>query len=73
MPGFYLNKQMKWTFKSHKGFFVPVIYDNEIKGLRIHLENEYKLKTTDIWFSSANEYQGTASTNNIMIFVPETD
>lgn len=64
---------MKWTFKSHKGFFIPVIHEDEIKGLRIHLEDEYKLKTTDIWFSSANEYQGTASTNNIMIFVPDTE
>ena len=73
VPGFYLNQQMKWTFKSHKGFFIPVIDNDEIKGLRIHLENEYKLKTTDIWFSSANEYQGSASTNNIMIFMPDSE
>lgn len=71
--GFYLNKQMKWTFKSHKGFFVPTMCNGEIKGLRIHLEEKYKLETTDIWFSSANEYQGTSASNNIMIFTPETE
>ena len=71
--GFYINKQMKWTFKSHKGFFVPVMYGDEIKGLRIHLEEKYKLDTTDIWFSSANEYQGASASNNIMIFMPETE
>lgn len=73
VPGFYLNEQMKWTFKGHKGFFIPVIYEGEIKALRIHLEKEYKLKTTDIWFSSANEYQGSSVNNNIMIFVPEIE
>lgn len=64
---------MKWTFKSHKGFFIPVIYAGEIKGLRIHLEEEYKLDTTDIWFSSGNEYQGACAKNSIMIFMPETE
>lgn len=71
--GFFLNEQMKWTFKSHKGFFIPVIYNDEIKGLRIHLEEEYRLATTDIWFSSGNEYQGTNAKNHIMIFIPETE
>lgn len=73
VPGFFLNKQMKWTFKSHKGFFIPVIYNGYIKGLRIHLEENYKLDTTDIWFSSGNEYQGTSAKNSIMIFMPKTD
>ena len=63
---------MKWTFKSHKGFFIPVIWGGYIKGLRIHLEDKYKLDTTDIWFSSGNEYQGASAENSIMIFVPET-
>lgn len=69
----YLNKNMKWTFKSHKGFFIPVIYNNEIKGLRIHLDKEYKLDTTDIWFSSSKEYQGTNARNWSMIFTPENE
>lgn len=68
-----MNEQMKWTFKSHKGFFIPVIYNNEIKGLRIHLEEKYKLSTTDIWFSSSNEYQGTSARNSLMIFFPESE
>lgn len=71
--GFFLNEHMKWTFKSHKGFFIPVIYNNEIKGLRIHLEEKYKLSTTDIWFSSSNEYQGSSAKNNIMIFFPDNE
>lgn len=71
--GFYLNNQMKWTFKSHKGFFVPVIYNHEIKGLRIHLDEKYSLETTDIWFSSGNEYQGTCAQNSIIIFIPNTE
>lgn len=71
LHGFYLNEQMKWTFKSHKGFFVPVIYNNRIKGLRIHLEKEYKLETTDIWFSSSKEYRGANAKNHILILVPD--
>lgn len=73
VPGFFLNKQMKWTFKSHKGFFIPVIYNGYIKGLRIHLEEKYRLNTTDIWFSSGNEYQGTCAKNSIMIFMPKNE
>lgn len=47
------------------------MYGGEIKGLRIHLEEKYKLETTDIWFSSGTEYQGANAQNSIMIFVPE--
>ncbi len=70
IPGFFINKQMKWTFKSHKGFFIPVIYNNRVNGLRVHLEQEYKFKTTDIWFSSSNEYRGANAKNNILILTP---
>lgn len=52
---------------------MPVIYNEQIKGLRIHLEEKYKLATTDIWFSSSNEYQGSSAKNNIMIFIPENE
>lgn len=62
---------MKWTFKSHEGFFVPVIYNDKIQGLRIHLEKEYKLKTTDIWFSSSKEYRGSNAKNSILLLIPK--
>lgn len=71
--GFFLNNQMKWTFKSHKGFFVPVIYNNRIKGLRIHLEEEYKLETTDIWFSSSKEYRGANAKNWMLNLIPNNE
>ena len=73
IPGFYMNKQMKWTFKSHKGFFIPVIYQNRINGLRIHLDKKYKLETTDIWFSSSKEFQGANAENLIQILMPEKE
>lgn len=71
VPGFFMNRQMKWTFKSHKGFFIPVTQKECIKGLRIHLEENYKLNTSDIWFSSGSEYKGSSPENSIMIFYPE--
>ena len=73
IPGFYMNKQMKWTFKSHKGFFIPVILHNRVKGLRIHLDKKYKLETTDIWFSSSKEFQGANAENWIQILMPEEE
>lgn len=71
IPGFYINDNMKFTFKSHKGFFIPVKNNNNILGLRIHLDEQYKFDTTDIWFSSGNEFQGVEAKNNIMILNPE--
>ena len=73
IPGFFMNKQMKWTFKSHKGFFIPVMYHNRINGLRIHLDKKYKLETTDIWFSSSKEFQGANAENWIQILMPEEE
>lgn len=61
---------MKWTFKSHKGFFVPVIYNNVIKGLRIHLDEKYNMETTDIWFSSSKEYMGANAKNWMLLLIP---
>lgn len=49
---------------------MPVIFNNIIKGLRIHLEKEYKLDTTDIWFSSSKEYMGTNAKNELLILIP---
>ena len=70
-PGFYQNANFKWTFKSHEGIFVPVINNNSIIGLRIHLDKKYNANTTDIWFSSKNEYNGSKAKNEFMILRPE--
>lgn len=69
IPGFYQNFNFKWTFKSHRGIFIPVV-NNEIIGLRINLDEQYNTNTTDIWFSSNNCYNGTKAKNNIMILKP---
>lgn len=71
VPGFFQNDKFKWTFKSHNGFFVPVKNNMKIEALRIHLDSLYKTNTTDIWFSSSNEYNGSMINNNIMIIKPE--
>ena len=63
IPGFYQDIDFRWTYKSHKGIFIPAIFDNKIQGLRILLDNEYKLDTENIWFSSNNEYNGTKASN----------
>lgn len=70
IPGFYQNSQFKWTFQSHKGFFIPAKYNMKIVGLRIHLDNIYNADTTDIWFSSNAKYNGTKASNNIMLIQP---
>lgn len=71
IPGFYQNANFKWTFKSHSGIFVPVINNNIIIGLRVHLDKMYNTNTTDIWFSSKNEYNGSKAKNKPMILRPE--
>lgn len=63
VPGFYQDKDFKWTFKSHRGIFIPVIFNNKIQGLRILLDEKYTNDTTSIWFSSNNEYNGTKAIN----------
>lgn len=52
---------------------MPVIYNNKIKGLRIHLESKYKLDTTDIWFSSSQEYKGANAKNWMLMLLPKED
>lgn len=69
--GFFQDKNFRWTFKSHKGIFVPVIDNNKIIGLRIHLNDMYSTDTTDIWFSSSNKNNGTKANNNIMVLLPK--
>lgn len=70
-PGFYKDKKFKWNFKSHNGIFIPIIDNCKITSLRIHLDKEYNTDTTDIWFSSSQENEGTKINNNIMILFPE--
>lgn len=73
IPGFYKDKKFRWNFKSHNGIFVPVIDNCKITSLRIHLDKEYNTDTTDIWFSSSQENEGTKINNNIMILFPENN
>ncbi len=72
-PGFYKDKKFRWNFKSHKGIFIPVIDNCKIIALRIHLDTAYSIDTTDIWFSSSQENEGTKANNNIMILFPENN
>ena len=67
IPGFFQDTDFKWTYKSHKGIFIPTILDNKIQGLRILLDKEYDLDTENIWFSSNNEYNGTKASNWPMV------
>lgn len=67
IPGMYQDVDFKWTYKSHKGIFIPVISNNRVHGLRILLDNNYNLDTKNIWFSSSNEYNGTKANNWPMI------
>lgn len=63
LPGFFQDKDFKWTYKSHKGIFIPATLDNKIQGLRILLDEKYSKDTENIWFSSNNEYNGTKASN----------
>lgn len=72
-PGFYKDKKFRWNFKSHKGIFIPVIDNCKVIALRIHLDTAYSIDTTDIWFSSSQENEGTKVNNNIMILFPESN
>ena len=67
IPGFLQDTDFKWTYKSHKGIFIPVTLDNKIQGLRILLDDKYGLDTENIWFSSNNEYNGTKASNWPMV------
>lgn len=71
IPGFFKDRNFKWTFKSHSGIFVPVIQNCKIIALRIHLDKEYKFETTDIWFSSGQENEGTKADNNTITIFPK--
>ena len=72
LPGFYQDNNFKWTYKSHRGIFIPVTLYNKIQGLRILLDEPYYLDTENIWFSSNNEYNGTKASNWPMILKEST-
>lgn len=69
--GFYKDNRFRWNFKSHKGIIVPVIQNNKVTSLRIHLDNLYNTDTTDIWFSSSQLNCGSKVKNNIMFLFPD--
>lgn len=73
IPGFFKDNRFRWTFKSHNGIFIPIINNCKITSLRIHLDKKYNTDTTDIWFSSSQENEGTKINNNIMIIYPENN
>ncbi len=73
IPGFFQNNKFRWTFKSHNGIFIPVINNCKIIGLRIYLDTKYQQETSNIWFSSNFENNGTKANNNIMILLPQKD
>ena len=73
IPGFFKDRKFRWNFKSHKGIFVPIFQNCKITALRIHLDNEYNTDTTDIWFSSSQENNGTKQDNNIMFLYPKNN
>lgn len=65
LHGFYQEEDWGWTFTNAKGFFVPIFDENnKIQGLSIHLDNSFN-GTTDIWFSSKDKINGTATKNFI--------
>lgn len=71
IPGFYKDKKFRWNFKSHKGILVPITENHRIVALRIHLDSKYNTDTTDIWFSSSQECNGSKISNRIMFLFPE--
>lgn len=72
-PGFFRDKKFRWNFKSHEGIFIPIIQNCKITSLRIHLDKEYNTDTTDIWFSSSQNNDGTKANNDIMVLFPENN
>lgn len=63
--GFFQEEDFGWTFTNAKGFFVPIFDENnKIQALSIHLDNLFN-GTTDIWFSSKDKINGTATKNFI--------
>lgn len=65
IPGFYQEEDFGWTFTNAKGFFIPILDENnKIQGLAIHLDDKVNA-TNDILFSSKDKINGTATKNFI--------
>jgi hypothetical protein len=63
--GFYQEEDFKWCFSRYDGFFIPIFDENnKIQALSIHLDKSFN-ETTDIWFSSKDKINGTATKNFI--------
>ena len=64
VPGFYLDKDLKWTMNFScrcSGFLVPMeSLDGTISGMQIRLDHP-KDGQKYIWFSSVNKYLGVSS------------
>lgn len=68
IPGFFQEEDWGWTFLGTKGFFVPAFDENnKIQALSIHLDKAFN-EDYDIWFSSKNKINGTATKNWISKF-----
>ncbi len=65
IPGFYMHEDFCWDFSAPNGFLIPVLKDNKIQGLSIHLDKEFN-NNKDVWFSSNNKINGTAAKNWIV-------
>ena len=65
IAGFYQEEDFGWTFANTRGFFIPVFDENnKIQALSIHLDKPFN-ETTNIWFSSKDKINGTATRNYI--------
>lgn len=66
IPGFYQEEDFKWTFSSGRGIFIPIFDENnKIQSLSIHLNEPFN-GTNDMWFSSRDKINGTATKNILM-------
>ena len=70
LPQEFLSR-MENMLGEEYGLFLDSYDKNKIQGLRILLNDEYKLDTENIWFSSNNEYNGTKASNWPMILKEE--
>lgn len=70
VPGFYQDKEGKWTINfsgKNSGFLIPVrSMEGRIQGMQIRLDKVVD-KRKYVWFSSANRKMGTSSGSPIHI------
>ena len=66
LPGFYKNREGKWTFMTLPGFLIPVRDQKQrIQGFQIRVDDKYLELKEDIkkyiWFSSVSKNGGCSS------------